>query len=66
MIKENRVAEAQKQIKVFDEEPNLKVMNGRYGSYLAYNGKNYKLTKALQSKAAELTLEECMKVINGR
>ncbi len=66
MIKENRSAEAQKQIKVFDEEPNLKVMNGRYGSYLAYNGKNYKLTKALQSKAAELTLEECMKVINGR
>ena len=66
MIKENRVAEAQKQIKVFDEEPNLKVMNGRYGSYLAYNGKNYKLTKALQSRAAELTLEECMKVINDR
>ncbi len=64
MIKENRSAEAQKQIKVFDEEPNLKVMNGRYGSYLAYNGKNYKLTKALQSKATELTLEQCMKVIN--
>lgn len=39
-------------------------MNGRYGPYLAYDGKNYRLPKNLHDKAAELSLEECMEIIN--
>lgn len=64
LIQDSRSAEAQKQIKFFEDEPNLKVLNGRYGPYISYNGKNYRLAKALQAKAAELTLEQCMQIID--
>ena len=28
-------------------------MNGRYGPYLSYDGKNYRLPKAMHDRAAE-------------
>ena len=65
LILKKRLQETQRHIKAFDEEPKLEVMNGRYGPYLAYDGKNYRLPKNLHDKAAELTLEECMNVINN-
>ena len=65
LIEKKRKQETQRHIKTFDNEPKLEVMNGRYGPYIAYDGKNYRLPKALHDKAAELTLEECMNVINN-
>ena len=38
-------------------------MNGRFGVYLAYKGTNYRLTKAQQERAAEMSYEECMTII---
>lgn len=64
LILNKRQQETQRHIKAFGEEPKLEVMNGRYGPYLAYDGKNYRLPKNLHDKAAELSLEECMEVIN--
>ena len=32
--------------------------------YLAYDGKNYRLPKALHDKAAELTYSQCMEIVN--
>lgn len=64
LIKQKREQELKRHIKTFDEEPKLEVMNGKYGPFLAYDGKNYRLPKALHAKAADLTLEECMEVIN--
>lgn len=64
LIMNKRQQETQRHIKTFGEEPKLEVMNGRYGPYLAYDGKNYRLPKNLHDKAAELSLEECMEVIN--
>ena len=52
-------------LKKFDEDPKLEVINGRYGPYLVYDGKNYRLPKSMHEKAAELTYEECMKVIKA-
>lgn len=65
LILTKRLQETKRHIKAFDEEPKLEVMNGRYGPYLAYDGKNYRLPKAMHERAAELTLEECMNVINN-
>ena len=42
-----------------------RIANGRYGPYLAYDGKNYRLPKNLHEKAADLTLQECMDIINA-
>ena len=43
----------------------MEVMNGRFGPYIAYNGKNYRMPKSLHEKAAELTYEECMDVVKN-
>ena len=64
LIQDKRKQEAQRHLKTFEQEPDLEVLNGRYGPYLAYKGKNYRLPKALHEKAAELTYEECMNIIN--
>ena len=63
LISESRKAERQRHIKTFAEDPKLEVMNGRYGPYIAYDGKNFRLPKALHDKAADLTYEECMEVV---
>lgn len=65
IIKRKREQEEKRHIKTFSEEPKLEVKDGRYGPFLAYDGKNYRLPKALRQKAAELSLEECMEVINS-
>ena len=65
LIEEKREQENQKHLKIFLEDPKLEVLNGRYGPYLVYDGKNYRLPKSMHEKAAQLTYEECMKVINA-
>lgn len=64
LIEDKRKTEAQKHIKTFSEDPKLEVLNGRYGPYLAYDGKNYRLPKAMHDKAEGLTYDECMAIIN--
>ena len=63
LINEKRQQENNKHLKTFEEDSDLEVLNGRYGPYLAYDGKNYRLAKALHAKAADLTYEECMAII---
>lgn len=63
LIQEKRKAEEERHLKTFEEEPELEILNGRYGPYLAYKGKNYRLPKNLAEKARDLSLEECMEVI---
>ena len=63
LIQEKRQAESQKHLKSFDAEGKLQILNGRYGPYIAYDGKNYRLPKAQQPRAAELTYDECMAII---
>ena len=64
LIEEKRKTEAQKHIKTFSEDPKLEVLNGRYGPYLAYDGKNIRLPKAMHERAQELTYDECMAIVN--
>lgn len=62
LIIEKRKAEAERIIKTFDEEPELQVLNGRFGPYISYKKSNYKLPKTVVP--AELSIEECMEIIS--
>lgn len=61
LIKTKREAEEQKIIKTFDEEPELQVLNGRFGPYISYQKQNYKIPRKLN--AAALSLDECRAII---
>ena len=61
LIEAKREKDRKAVIKVFDEEPDLKVLNGRWGPYISFKKKNYKIPKKL--KAEELSLEDCKKII---
>ena len=65
LIHEKRQQESQKHMKFFLEDSKLEILNGRYGPYLVYDGKNYRLPKNLHEKATELTYDECMKIIQS-
>ncbi|MBQ7471097.1 MAG: type I DNA topoisomerase [Prevotella sp.] len=64
LIAEKRKQDQQRHLKSFIEDSKLEVMNGRFGPYIAYDGKNYRLPKALQANAAELSYEQCMEIVN--
>ena len=61
LIKEKQEAEAKRHIKKFDEEPELEIMNGRYGPYIAYKGNNYKIPEGITPE--DLNLQACMDLI---
>ena len=63
LIKEKREKDAASHLKQFDEDPELEVRAGRWGPYISYKGKNYKIPKKDADRAAELTLEECRKIV---
>ena len=65
LIQTKRLQEAQRHLKTFAEDTKMEVMNGRYGPYIAYDGKNYRMPKALHDKAAELTYEQCMDIVKN-
>ena len=65
LIEEKRQQEAQRHIKQFDEDAKLEILNGRYGPYIAYDGKNYRIPKAQHDKAAQLSYEQCMEIVNA-
>ena len=66
LIKEKRAQEAKRHLKMFAEDDKLEILNGRYGAYIVYDGKNYRLSKAMQERAADLTYEECMAIVNKK
>lgn len=65
LIQAKREAEEKSHLKSFEEEPGLEVRSGRFGPYISFEGTNYKIPKAQAERAAELTLEECRKIIES-
>ena len=63
LINQKRQQDTKKHLKMFPNDMKLEVLDGRYGPYLSYDGKNYRLPKTLHAKVAELTYEECMAII---
>ena len=65
LILAKREADAKSHLLSFAEEPELEVLAGRFGPYIKYKGKNYKIPKERAEHAAELTLEECRVLIES-
>ena len=63
LIEVKREQEKQRHLQKFDEDPKMEVMNGRFGPYICYDGQNYRIPKAMQSKAGELSYEQCRQVV---
>ena len=61
IINEKHEKDAQNTIRVFDNDAEMKVMNGRFGPYISYKKTNYKLPKSVDAKA--LTYEDCIKLV---
>ena len=61
LILEKRAKEAERHIKKFDEEPELEILNGRYGPYIAYKGNNYKIPKDIVPQ--DLSLKSCLELV---
>jgi DNA topoisomerase-1 len=62
LIEAKREKDERSVIRVFEEEPELRVLNGRWGAYISYKKGNYKIPK--KAEPEKLTLEDCMKIIN--
>ncbi len=64
LIKDKREADAKKHIKSFDENPEIQVLNGRWGPYIKMGKKNYKIPKG--KEAESLTYTETMEIIENQ
>lgn len=63
LIKIKREKDANKIVKIFEEDPDLQILNGRWGPYISFQKKNYKIPKDKDAK--ELTFEECKALIEA-
>ena len=63
LIQEKRETEQKRHLKSFAEDEKLELLNGKYGPYIAYDGKNYRLPKNKMENVEALTYEECMSII---
>ncbi|MCC8154085.1 MAG: type I DNA topoisomerase [Tannerellaceae bacterium] len=62
LIQEKRQKDEQRFLKKFEEDTDLEILNGRYGPYISYKGKNCRLPKTVK-EPANLSFEECMKIV---
>lgn len=58
LIEAKRKADIEKVIRVFDERPDVKVLNGRWGPYIAVGKENIKIPKGTEAK--DLSLDDCL------
>ncbi len=61
LIKNKIEAQEKKFIKAFDADPDMQILNGRYGPYISYQKKNYKIPEGIVP--ADLNLAACFKII---
>lgn len=64
LIKDKREADAKKHIKSFDENPDIQILNGRWGPYIKMGKNNYKIPKDKEAEA--LTYEETVQIIENQ
>lgn len=60
LIQAKRKADAEKFIKGFDENPDVQILNGRWGPYIKFGKKNVKIPKDVEP--TDLTYEDCVEL----
>jgi len=60
LIEGKRKADSEKLIRAFDEDPEMKVLKGRWGPYIQFGKKNIKIPKEMDP--LKLTFQDCMKL----
>jgi DNA topoisomerase-1 len=60
---QKELATANLPVKTFAEDADMLIKNGRYGVYIAYKGKNYRIPKG--RKVEELTYADCLKIVES-
>lgn len=65
LIDAKRTADSQRVVKTFEQDPDLQVLNGRYGVYISYKKQNYKIPKSVEDPS-QLTLEQCHEIIESQ
>jgi DNA topoisomerase-1 len=63
IIEAKRQQAENNKLKTFEEDAEMQVLNGRFGPYIAYKGKNYKIAKGTDPTA--LTYEDAKKIIES-
>jgi DNA topoisomerase-1 len=61
LIEAKREKDLNAVIKVFEENPDLKILNGRWGPYIAFKKNNIRIPK--NTDASMLTFDDCMKLV---
>lgn len=63
LIGEKRQKDVENTILTFENDPDMKVLNGRFGPYIAYKKKNYRISKDVDPNT--LTYEDCLKIVEA-
>ena len=61
LIEAKRERDRKKLIKTFEENRDIRILNGKYGPYISFQKNNYKIPKKMDPQS--LSLEECMQLI---
>jgi DNA topoisomerase I len=61
IIEEKRAAQKNKEIKVFEEDANLKILNGRWGPYISLGKENFKIPKGVKPETVDYA--KCLEMI---
>jgi DNA topoisomerase-1 len=61
IINEKRQKDLDNIILTFDQDPDMRVLNGRFGPYIAYKKTNYKIPKG--TEPSSLTYEQCLSIV---
>lgn len=64
LVLAKRKSDSEKLIKVYDEDNDLQVLNGRWGPYLKKGKDNFKIPKSLHDKVSQLSYDEALKLIS--
>lgn len=65
LIELKRKKDREKVLRTFTEDDKLKILNGRWGAYVYYDGANYKAPTAVKDRLIELSFEEIMEIVKS-